>query len=100
LIAGIAVIEEAIAPSTLFRHKTEGGWDVRDQPPELVVQRLLPPGAHLRIHRSAQRSRHLGLYAAETSDHPAYLGGRPSAIVRWRSGYHNPVASAASNTEI
>jgi sulfate adenylyltransferase subunit 2 len=54
LIAGIRRDEEATrAKERVFSPRgTEGGWDVRDQPPEFWDQfnASPPPGAHLRIH--------------------------------------------------
>jgi sulfate adenylyltransferase subunit 2 len=54
LIAGIRRDEEATrAKERVFSPRgVEGGWDVRDQPPEFWDQfnASPPPGAHLRIH--------------------------------------------------
>ncbi len=54
LIAGIRRDEEATrAKERVFSPRgAEGGWDVRDQPPEFWDQfnASPPPGAHLRIH--------------------------------------------------
>src|ERR1700687_2541808 len=54
LIAGIRRDEEATrAKERVFSPRgTEGGWDVRDQPPEFWDQfnASPPPGAHLRVH--------------------------------------------------
>jgi sulfate adenylyltransferase subunit 2 len=54
LIAGIRRDEEPTrAKERVFSPRgVEGGWDVRDQPPEFWNQfnAALPPGAHLRIH--------------------------------------------------
>jgi sulfate adenylyltransferase subunit 2 len=54
LIAGIRRDEEATrAKERVFSPRgVEGGWDVRDQPPEFWNQfsAALPPGAHLRVH--------------------------------------------------
>ena len=54
LIAGIRRDEEATrAKERVFSPRgLEGGWDVRDQPPEFWDQfnASPPPGAHLRIH--------------------------------------------------
>ncbi|HLH87539.1 MAG TPA: sulfate adenylyltransferase subunit CysD [Xanthobacteraceae bacterium] len=54
LIAGIRRDEEATrAKERVFSPRgREGGWDVRDQPPEFWDQfnAAPPPGAHLRIH--------------------------------------------------
>src|SRR5258705_6686872 len=54
LIAGIRRDEEATrANERVFSPRgTEGGWDVRDQPPEFWDQfnSSPPPGAHLRVH--------------------------------------------------
>ena len=54
LIAGIRRDEEATrAKERVFSPRgTEGGWDVRDQPPEFWDQfnASPPPGTHLRIH--------------------------------------------------
>src|SRR3954449_2970681 len=54
LIAGIRRDEEATrAKERVFSPRgTEGGWDVRDQPPEFWDQfnASVPPGAHLRVH--------------------------------------------------
>jgi sulfate adenylyltransferase subunit 2 len=54
LIAGIRRDEEPTrAKERVFSPRgTEGGWDVRDQPPEFWDQfnASPPPGAHLRIH--------------------------------------------------
>jgi len=54
VIAGIRRDEEATrAKERVFSPRgTEGGWDVRDQPPEFWDQfnASPPPGAHLRIH--------------------------------------------------
>src|SRR5262244_564994 len=54
LIAGIRRDEEATrAKERIFSPRgLEGGWDVRDQPPEFWDQfnASPPPGAHLRIH--------------------------------------------------
>ena len=54
LIAGIRRDEEATrAKERVFSPRgTEGGWDVRDQPPEFWDQfnASPPPGSHLRIH--------------------------------------------------
>src|SRR5438874_5051912 len=54
LVAGIRRDEEATrAKERVFSPRgTEGGWDVRDQPPEFWDQfnASPPPGAHLRIH--------------------------------------------------
>ena len=54
MIAGIRRDEEATrAKERVFSPRgTEGGWDVRDQPPEFWDQfnASPPPGAHLRIH--------------------------------------------------
>jgi sulfate adenylyltransferase subunit 2 len=54
LIAGIRRDEEATrAKERVFSPRgLEGGWDVRDQPPEFWDQfnAAPPPGAHLRIH--------------------------------------------------
>jgi sulfate adenylyltransferase subunit 2 len=54
LIAGIRRDEEPTrAKERVFSPRgIEGGWDVRDQPPEFWNQfnAALPPGAHLRIH--------------------------------------------------
>ena len=54
LIAGIRRDEEATrAKERVFSPRgAEGGWDVRDQPPEFWDQfnASPPPGAHLRVH--------------------------------------------------
>ncbi|MBV9533479.1 MAG: sulfate adenylyltransferase subunit 2 [Bradyrhizobium sp.] len=54
LIAGIRRDEEATrAKERVFSPRgSEGGWDVRDQPPEFWDQfnAAPPPGAHLRVH--------------------------------------------------
>ena len=54
LIAGIRRDEEATrAKERVFSPRgVEGGWDVRDQPPEFWDQfnASPPPGAHLRVH--------------------------------------------------
>ncbi len=54
LIAGIRRDEEPTrAKERVFSPRgVEGGWDVRDQPPEFWNQfnAALPPGAHLRVH--------------------------------------------------
>src|SRR3569623_1883585 len=54
LLAGLRRAEEATrATARVFSPRgTEGGWDVRDQPPEFWehFNASVPPGAHLRIH--------------------------------------------------
>ena len=91
LIAGIRRDEEATrAKERVFSPRgLEGGWDVRDQPPEFWDQfnASPPPGAHL-AHPSdpaLDRGRHLGLHQARKhSDHPALSRRRTaSAIARW-----------------
>jgi len=96
LIAGIRRDEEATrAKERVFSPRgIEGGWDVRDQPPEFWDHfnasaaagsaSAHPPDPAL------DRGRHLGLHQArEHSDHPALsVEERQSAIARWRSGHH------------
>jgi sulfate adenylyltransferase subunit 2 len=107
LIAGIRRDEEATrAKERVFSPRgTEGGWDVRDQPPEFWDQfnASPPPGAHLRIHPILHWTE-ADIWAYTQRENipiiPLYLArdGR-----RYRSlgdqDITNPVASTASNIE-
>ncbi len=74
LIAGIRRDEEATrAKERVFSPRgTEGGWDVRDQPPEFWDQfnASPPPGAHTQSAKTSRSSRFISR-------------GRASVIVRW-----------------
>jgi len=107
LIAGIRRDEEATrAKERVFSPRgTEGGWDVRDQPPEFWDQfNASPPaGAHLRIHPILHWTE-ADIWAYTKRENipiiPLYLsqGGK-----RYRSlgdaDITNPVISTASNIE-
>src|SRR5260370_213331 len=84
---------------------TEGGWDVRDQPPEFWDQfnASPPPGAHLRIHPILHWTE-ADIWAYTQRENipiiPLYLAKQGK---RYRSlgdaDITNPVASTASNIE-
>ena len=95
LIAGIRRDEEATrAKERVFSPRgTEGGWDVRDQPPEFWDQfnASPPPGAFAHSSDPAlDRGRHLGLHKARKhSDHSAVSGqGRQALSLARRPGHH------------
>ncbi len=98
LIAGIRRDEEATrAKERVFSPRgLEGGWDVRDQPPEFWDQfnASVPHGAHLArpSDPALDRGRHLGLHQARKhSDHPALSGeGRQALSLAGRPGHHQP----------
>jgi sulfate adenylyltransferase subunit 2 len=107
LIAGIRRDEEATrAKERVFSPRgTEGGWDVRDQPPEFWDQfnASPPPGAHLRIHPILHCTE-ADIWAYTKRENipiiPLYLAREGK---RYRSlgdaDITNPVASTASNIE-
>src|ERR1700675_2264238 len=107
LIAGIRRDEEATrAKERVFSPRgTEGGWDVRDQPPEFWDQfnASPPPGAHLRVHPILHWTE-ADIWAYTQRENipiiPLYLAKDGK---RYRSlgdaDITNPVASTASNIE-
>ena len=107
LIAGIRRDEEATrAKERVFSPRgTEGGWDVRDQPPEFWDQfnASPPPGAHLRIHPILHWTE-ADIWAYTKRENipiiPLYLARDGK---RYRSlgdaDITNPVASTASNID-
>ena len=107
LIAGIRRDEEATrAKERVFSPRgTEGGWDVRDQPPEFWDQfnASPPPGAHLRIHPILHWTE-ADIWAYTKRENipiiPLYLANDGK---RYRSlgdaDITNPVASTASSIE-
>ena len=107
LIAGIRRDEEATrAKERVFSPRgTEGGWDVRDQPPEFWDQfnASPPPGAHLRIHPILHWTE-ADIWAYTKRENipiiPLYLAKDGK---RYRSlgdqDITNPVASTASNID-
>jgi len=107
LIAGIRRDEEATrAKERVFSPRgTEGGWDVRDQPPEFWDQfnASPPPGAHLRIHPILHWTE-ADIWAYTQRENipiiPLYLANEGK---RYRSlgdaDITNPVASTASSIE-
>jgi sulfate adenylyltransferase subunit 2 len=107
LIAGIRRDEEATrAKERVFSPRgTEGGWDVRDQPPEFWDQfnASPPPGAHLRIHPILHWTE-ADIWAYTKRENipiiPLYLTRNG---LRYRSlgdaDITNPVPSTASNIE-
>ena len=107
LIAGIRRDEEATrAKERVFSPRgTEGGWDVRDQPPEFWDQfnASPPPGAHLRVHPILHWTE-ADIWAYTQRENipiiPLYLANNGK---RYRSlgdqDITNPVASTASTIE-
>ncbi|WP_029581683.1 sulfate adenylyltransferase subunit CysD [Bradyrhizobium sp. URHD0069] len=107
LIAGIRRDEEATrAKERVFSPRgLEGGWDVRDQPPEFWDQfnASPPPGAHLRIHPILHWTE-ADIWAYTKRENipiiPLYLAKDGK---RYRSlgdqDITNPVASTASSIE-
>ena len=96
LIAGIRRDEEATrAKERVFSPRgTEGGWDVRDQPPEFWDQfnASPPPGAHLRIHPILHWTEaDIWAYTAarKHSDHSAVSGERRQALSLARRCRHH-----------
>ena len=96
LIAGIRRDEEATrAKERVFSPRgTEGGWDVRDQPPEFWDQfnASPPPGAHLRIHPILHWTEaDIWAYtqARKHPDHSALSGQRRQALSLARRCRHH-----------
>ena len=96
LIAGIRRDEEATrAKERVFSPRgLEGGWDVRDQPPEFWDQfnASPPPGAHLRIHPILHWTE-ADIWAYTKRENipiiPLYLvEGRQALSLAGRSGHH------------
>ena len=102
LIAGIRRDEEPTrAKERVFSPRgLEGGWDVRDQPPEFWDQfnASPPPGAHLRIHPILHWTEvgHLGLHAPRRhSDHSALSRARRQTLPLARRRRHHVAGSLA-----